>query len=37
MGNIAIVDLKTLEVTGRLHTGKNPEGLAWLETTPSTR
>jgi hypothetical protein len=24
-------------VTGRLYTGRNPEGLAWLETTPSTR
>jgi YVTN family beta-propeller protein len=35
--NIAIVDLKTLEVTGRLYTGRNPEGLAWLEITPSTR
>jgi YVTN family beta-propeller protein len=27
---IAIVDLKTLEVTGHIPTGKNPEGMAWV-------
>ena len=27
--NIAIVDLKTLEVTGHLDVGGNPDGLAW--------
>ncbi|MEO6843576.1 MAG: cytochrome D1 domain-containing protein [Ginsengibacter sp.] len=28
---IAIVDLKTLEVTGHLYVGKNPDGLAWAD------
>lgn len=27
---IAIVDLKTLAVTGRLDTGKGPDGMAWV-------
>jgi YVTN family beta-propeller protein len=27
--NVAIVDLKTLEVTGRLSTGTGPDGMAW--------
>jgi YVTN family beta-propeller protein len=27
--NIAIVDVKTLELTGRIPTGKGPDGLAW--------
>lgn len=26
---IAIVDLKTLSVTGRIETGKGPDGMAW--------
>jgi YVTN family beta-propeller protein len=26
---VVVVDLKTLEVTGRLETGKDPDGLAW--------
>jgi DNA-binding beta-propeller fold protein YncE len=28
---IALVDLKTLEVTGHLEVGKQPDGLAWVE------
>jgi YVTN family beta-propeller protein len=28
---ISIVDLKTLEITGKLEAGKNPDGLAWAE------
>ncbi len=28
---VAIVDLKTMEVTGEIPTGKNPDGLAWAE------
>jgi YVTN family beta-propeller protein len=27
--NVAVVDLKTLSVTGRIATGKGPDGLAW--------
>ena len=27
--NVAVVDLKTLTVTGRIATGKGPDGLAW--------
>jgi len=27
--NIAVVDLKTFSVTGRIATGKGPDGLAW--------
>jgi YVTN family beta-propeller protein len=26
---VAIIDLKTLEVTGKIHAGKQPDGLAW--------
>jgi YVTN family beta-propeller protein len=28
-GYVAIVDLKTLEVTGHIEAGKEPDGLAW--------
>ena len=28
-GQVAVVDLKTLSVTGRVTTGKGPDGLAW--------
>ncbi|MBO9201020.1 MULTISPECIES: YncE family protein [Niastella] len=28
---IAVIDLKTLEVTGHLEVGRNPDGLAWAE------
>jgi len=28
---VAIVDLKTLEVTGRISTGSGPDGMAWAE------
>ena len=28
---IAVVDLKTLEVTGHLTTGKGPDGMAWAD------
>ncbi len=27
--NVAVIDLKTLEVTGRIETGGEPDGLAW--------
>jgi YVTN family beta-propeller protein len=27
--NIAVIDLKTLELTSRIPTGKNPDGMAW--------
>lgn len=27
---IAIVDLKTLAVTGKLETGRGPDGMAWV-------
>jgi YVTN family beta-propeller protein len=29
---VAIIDLKTLEVTGRISTGSGPDGMAWVET-----
>lgn len=29
--NVAVIDLKTLTVTSRLHTGNGPDGMAWLE------
>jgi hypothetical protein len=29
--NIAMIDLKTLELTGRLSTGSGPDGMAWVE------
>lgn len=29
--NIAIIDLKTLELTGRISTGSGPDGMAWAE------
>jgi WD40 repeat protein len=29
---VAILDLKTLELTGRIDTGASPEGIAWLQT-----
>ena len=28
-GNIAVVDLKKMEVTGRIAVGKGPDGMAW--------
>ena len=28
--NVAVVDLRTLSVTGRIPTGKGPDGLAWV-------
>jgi len=28
--NVAVVDLKTLSVTGRIATGKGPDGMAWV-------
>lgn len=28
--NVAVIDLKSLTVTGRLHTGNGPDGMAWL-------
>ena len=31
---IALVDLKTLEVTGHLDVGKQPDGLAWVSLSP---
>jgi YVTN family beta-propeller protein len=27
---IAVIDLKTLEVTGRIEPGKGPDGMAWV-------
>jgi YVTN family beta-propeller protein len=27
--NIAVIDLKTLEVVGRLEVGQEPDGMAW--------
>jgi len=29
--NVAVIDLKTLEVTGRISTGSGPDGMAWAE------
>ena len=29
---VVVVDLKSLEVTGHIDAGKNPDGLAWLKT-----
>jgi len=29
--NVAIVDLKSLELTGRLTTGTGPDGMAWVK------
>ncbi|HKD07228.1 MAG TPA: hypothetical protein VKB79_15095 [Bryobacteraceae bacterium] len=31
---IALVDLKTLQVTGHLDVGKQPDGLAWVQGSP---
>jgi len=28
---VAVVDLKSLEVTGYVSTGKQPDGLAWVQ------
>jgi len=28
---IAIIDLKTLAVAGRIETGKGPDGMAWVK------
>jgi len=28
--HVAIVDLKTLEETGRISTGNGPDGMAWV-------
>jgi YVTN family beta-propeller protein len=30
--NVAVVDLKTLEVTGRISSGNDPDGMAWVGT-----
>ena len=30
--NIAILDLKTFEITERISTGANPDGMAWVDT-----
>jgi YVTN family beta-propeller protein len=30
-GLVAIVDLRTLEVTGKINTGKGPDGMAWVK------
>jgi len=27
--NVAVIDLKTLEVTSRISTGPDPDGMAW--------
>ena len=29
--NVAIIDLATLEVTGRISTGNAPDGMAWAK------
>jgi YVTN family beta-propeller protein len=29
--NVAVVDLKTLDLTGRIQTGKGPDGMAWVK------
>lgn len=29
--NVAVLDLKTLELTGRISTGAGPDGMAWAE------
>jgi len=29
--NVAVIDLKTLDVTGRISTGSGPDGMAWAE------
>jgi hypothetical protein len=31
-GYVAIIDLKSLEVTGHIEAGKQPDGLAWAVT-----
>jgi YVTN family beta-propeller protein len=28
---VAVIDLKTLEVTGKIATGNGPDGLAWVQ------
>ena len=28
--NVAVVDLKSLELVDRLQTGKGPDGMAWI-------
>jgi YVTN family beta-propeller protein len=32
--NIAVIDLKTLTVVGRIAIGNGPDGLAWATTAP---
>lgn len=27
---VAVIDLKTLEITGKIDVGGNPDGLAWV-------
>ena len=34
---INVLDMRTLEVTGHLTSGKHPEGMAWSAVSPSTR
>ena len=29
--NVAVVDLKGLDLTGRIQTGKGPDGMAWVK------
>jgi YVTN family beta-propeller protein len=29
--NIAVIDLKTFDLTGRISTGENPDGMAWVK------
>jgi YVTN family beta-propeller protein len=29
--NVAVIDLKTLELTARIHTGTGPDGMAWVK------
>ena len=32
---VAVVDLTTLEVTGRVTTGQGPDGMAWVSSSGS--
>jgi YVTN family beta-propeller protein len=34
--NVAVINLSTLTVEGRLHTGNGPDGMAYLDTQTSS-
>lgn len=37
VNDVAVIDLKTLEVAGHISSGANPEGMAWAGPATSAR